>query len=101
MKKVLYLCAVLLLLSAAVSAQQKPGDRILRHRVAEGFRDGNITRFEKHRIQQDVVRYKMVERNARRDGVVSPHERRRIHAMKAKTCRDAFRFKHNPGRRVI
>lgn len=101
MKKVLYLCAVLLLLSAAASAQQKPGDRILRHRVAEGFRDGNITRFERHRIRQDVVRYKTADRNARRDGVVSPRERRKIHAMKAKTRRDAFRFKHNPRRRII
>lgn len=101
MKKIFYLSAILMLLSIAASAQRGPGDRILRHRVAQGFRNGDITRPERHQIRKDAFRYKMAQRNARRDGVITPSERRRIHALKVKTRRDAFRFKHNRRTRVI
>lgn len=101
MKKIFSIVVILLLLSGAAMAQRGPGDRIKRHRVAQGFNDGRITRVERFQLHRDVTRYRMAERRARRDGAFTPHERRRVHALKAKTRRDAFRFQHNRRHRVI
>ena len=101
MKKIVSLIMVLLILSVAAMAQRGPGDRIVRARVAYGVRSGEINRVERFRLRNDVARFQMAQRHARRDGVVTPYERRRIHAMKGKTRRDAYRFRHNGRRRVI
>jgi hypothetical protein len=100
MKKILSISLILILLSAAASAQ-RPGDHMRRHYVRQGFNSGQITRGERFELRKDVVRSKAAQRHARRDGVVTPLERRRIHQLKAETRRDAFRFKHNGRRRLI
>lgn len=100
MKKVLSISIILILLAAAASAQ-RPGDHIRRHYARQGFASGQITRGERFELRKDAVRYKVAQRHARRDGVITPFERRRIHQLKCETRRDAFRFKHNGRRRVI
>lgn len=100
MKKILSISLILILLSAAASAQ-RPGDKIRRQYVRQGFNSGQITRVERFELRKDVTRYKAAQRHARRDGVVTPLERRRIHQLKAETRRDAFRYKHNGRRRLI
>jgi len=101
MKKIICTGFLFVLVSLAASAQKGPGDRILRHRVAKGIRSGEITRFERLQLRKDVTRYQSVQRQARRDGVITPYERKKIHMLKAKTRRDAFRFSHNRRQRVI
>ena len=100
MKRILSISFILILLSAAASAQ-RPGDRIRRNYVKQGFSSGQITRPERFELRKDVTRYKAAQRHARKDGIVTPLERRRIHKLKAETRRDAFRFKHNGRRRLI
>ena len=100
MKKILSISFILILLSAAASAQ-RPGDNIRRHYVRQGFSNGQITRGERFELRKDAVRYKAAQLHARKDGIVTPLERRRIHKLKCETRRDAFRFKHNGRRRLI
>lgn len=101
MKKILYTAIAVLFISVAASAQKSSGDRILKHRVAEGFQKGDINRGERHQLRKDGAHYKMTKKNVRKDGKVTPRERKRVHNLKAKTRHDAFRFKHNRRKRVI
>lgn len=98
MKKVLSISFILILFSVAASAQRGSGDRIRKNYSVQGYNNGQITRPERFQLRKDVVHTKVAQRNARRDGVITPLERRRIHNLKCETRRDAFRFKHN-GRR--
>jgi hypothetical protein len=100
MKKILSITFILMLLAAAASAQ-RPGDNMRRHYIRHCFANGQITRGERFELRKDAVRYKAAQRHARRDGVVTSLERRRIHKLKCETRRDAFRFKHNGRRRLI
>jgi hypothetical protein len=93
MKKVVPVCFVFLFFSAVAAAQG--GFRHYRTRAAE------ITRFERLQLQKDVLRYRIAVRNAERDGIVTPLEKRNVQKMKQKTRRDAFRFRHNGRNRVI
>ena len=53
MKKILSISFILILLSAAASAQ-RPGDNIRRHYVKQGFSNGQITRGERFELRKDV-----------------------------------------------
>lgn len=86
MKKILSILVVLALVSVSASAQ---------------FHDNRITRHERMELRRDIGRERYVTREARRDGVVGPVERRRIHRAKCATRRDAFRFRHNGRNRII
>ncbi len=101
MKKIFPLTMLLLFLTAAAGAQRAPGDRVLRYRVAQGVHNGQISRGERFQLRMDASRYKTMQRHARRDGIVTPYEKRRIYVMKAKTRRDIYRFRHNRRHRVI
>lgn len=101
MKKFLVLSLVLVFTTITVSAQRGPGDRFRHLRIQQGFRSGEITRLERMHLRKNAVRLNMVQRNARRDGIVTPAERVRIHRLKADTRRDMFRFRHNVRQRVI
>jgi hypothetical protein len=101
MKKILTLSLALVLISAAVSAQRDPGDRIRKQRISNSFSNGQLTRSERFELRKDATRYKLAQRNARRDGVVSPFERRRLHKIRSNGRRDVFRFRHNGRNRVI
>ena len=101
MKKILTFSFILVLISAAAFAQRGPGDRIRKHRVNHDFSNSHITRSERHQLRKDAVRYKAEQRIARRDGRISPIERRRLNRLKTDTRRDAFRFRHNGRNRLI
>ncbi len=101
MKKIFTLGLILVLMGSAAIAQRGPGDRFRNHRIAEGFRNGQINRGERFRLHRDAFRLRMERRNARRDGFISPMERRKLHKMKRNERRDVYRFKHNDRRRVI
>jgi hypothetical protein len=92
MKKITVLSLVLVMLSFAASAQLRPGLRP---------HSRQLSRPEKMEIRKDVVRYQMIKRQAGRDGVITPMERKRLRRAKCEVRRDAFRFKHNNRRRVI
>jgi hypothetical protein len=97
MKKYFCISMILVLISAASSAQ-----RINRAGVRpRGFNTERITRPERFQLRRDMIRLNMVQRNARRDGIVTPIERRRIHRSKCNTRRDVIRFRHNGRNRII
>lgn len=87
------LLLLFLILSAAANAQRRV--------YAYADRDRAMTRFERLRLQRDVLHLRVTNRIATRDGIISPEERVRIHRAKAKTRRDAYRFRHNNRRRLI
>ena len=101
MKKILFFSLLLVLISAAASAQAGSGSRFRKQGIQRGFSQGQLTRPEKFELRKDVSRNLILQRRSHRDGVVTPIERRKIHRSKCDTRRDAFRFKHNSCRRVI
>lgn len=101
MKKILAFSLILVLISAAASAQAGPGILFRKQGTQRGFNQNQLTRPEKMELRKDVYRTQIMQRKARRDGVVTPIERRKIHRSKCDTRRDAFRFKHNGRRRLI
>jgi hypothetical protein len=101
MKKILVFSLILVLISAAASAQAGPGSRFRKQGMYRGFNQGQLTRPEKFELRKDVYRTQLLQRRARRDGIVTPVERIRIHRSKCDTRRDLFRFKHNGRRRII
>lgn len=98
MKKILSLSFILVLTATVSFAQQGYGDRFRKQRTTQSLRGGQITGLERLELRKDLVRQNMIQRHARKDGVVTPFEKVRIHRAKCNTRRDAFRFKHN-GRR--
>lgn len=100
MKKILSISFVLILISASVSAQ-KLSDNIRRQHVREGFKSGQITRPERTELRKDAIRYKAVKHHARKDGKITPRERKRLHTMRKHNRHETFRFKHNRHHRVI
>jgi hypothetical protein len=101
MKKILLFSFILVLISATVSAQAGPGGRYRKQGIQRGINQGQFTRPEKFQLRKDVFRNQLLQRRTRRDAVVTPMERRRIHRSKCDTRRDMFRFKHNSRRRLI
>ena len=91
MKKVFYLSMFLFLTTVAASSQI-----VIRVPVRpQGFNNHSISRPERLQLYKDVVRLNIVQSIARKDGRVTPFERRRINKEKCTIGRDAFRFKHN------
>ena len=100
MKKILALGLVLTLVSFAASAQRVE-DRGKRYRMEQRFNDRQFSRPERFKLRNDIFRYRIQQRRARRDGFVGPMERRRLMMMRKHNRREAFRFRHNRSRRVI
>lgn len=97
MKKIVTLSLILVLISFAASAQVG----VRKHRSGRNCTRNQITVGERVELRKDAIRYKMLQRRSQRDGIVTPIERRRIQRAKTEIRRDAFRFKHNPRRRLI
>jgi len=89
MKKIVYLGLTLIMISSAASAQSSTGTG------TQSFNSLRIKRPERFQLRRDMIRLKIVQRNARRDGIVILLEKRRIHKAKSKTRRDTFRFRPN------
>jgi hypothetical protein len=91
MKKIIFLSLILTIISSVTSAQRITGTGINRQRP----NSARVTRPERFQLRRDIIRLNIVQRNARRDGVLTPLEKRRVNKTKIKTRRDAFRFRHN------
>lgn len=100
MKKILAFAVILLLIGSTASAQVA-GNRIQRHRIQQGIRSGELTRPEVFELRKDQACLKHTQRMARRDAVITLHERRKIHTIKAHNRKETFRYKHNRHHRVI
>ena len=101
MKKILIPAIAILLTSALSSAQQAGDNRVQNLRIESGVRSGKLNRAERVRIRKDQFRYKMEQKKSRKDGVVTPGEKRKLNMMKKKNNRQIFRMKHNRRNRVI
>lgn len=101
MKKVLLLSLILTLFAAAASAQRGPGYRTHRQWTVAGFNSGQITRPERFELRKDLVRQRVIQHHARRDGIITPMEKRKIHKATCNTRRDLIRFRHNGRNRII
>ncbi|HEY6062369.1 MAG TPA: hypothetical protein VIV35_02100 [Chitinophagaceae bacterium] len=101
MKKILVFSLLLVLISAAASAQAGPGSLFRKQGIQRGFNQGQFSRSERIELRKDIFRDQLLKRRAGRDGIVTPIERRRLHRAKCDTRRDLFRFRHNNFHRVI
>ncbi len=90
MKKIALLGLVIMILSIGASAQIR-GYRLRNSSVY----NQRITIPERHQLRRDVLRVRVAQRMAGRDGIVTPVERVRIHRLKSKTRRDAVRFRYS------
>jgi hypothetical protein len=92
MKKILLFSFILVLTSIAASAQLGRGN---------GLGKGQLTRTEKIELRQDGFRNQGIRKRARRDGVVTPMERRKIRRAKCEARRERVRSRHNRRRKII
>jgi hypothetical protein len=102
MKKILFLGLILTLIFSVSASAQIAESRHFRHqREMQGFRDGELNRFEMRRLHHDEFSYHMARRRAYRDGRISPFERRHLNKMRRHNRRELYRFRHNRFHRVI
>jgi Ni/Co efflux regulator RcnB len=101
MKKILTISLILTLVAIAATAQRPLQDRNKRFRMEQRFNDRALTRPERFKLRNDVMRYRIAQKRAHRDGRVGPMERRKLMMMRQHNRREAFRFRHNRIRRVI
>jgi uncharacterized membrane protein YebE (DUF533 family) len=64
-------------------------------RIANGTRDGSLTRREAGRLDHSQNRIDRYQANARSDGRVSPHERGRINQMQNNQTQRVYNARHN------
>jgi hypothetical protein len=95
--KQLFVLTLVLLVVAGSSAAQTTRDRFQRQRI----RVSEITTAERLDIRRDLLRYERMQQRAKRDGVVTPEERRKLKRKKAENRREIFRYRHNKNRRVV
>jgi hypothetical protein len=91
----------LTLFTVAASAQIRHSERLNNNRFHQGVRNGEITRHEARELRKDRFQLRRTQCLARRDGIVGPLERKRIHRLKREQRRDFIRFNHNRQRRFI
>ncbi|MDZ4842472.1 MAG: hypothetical protein SH859_10075 [Hyphomicrobium aestuarii] len=95
------LVATLIMTSAAFAAAPASADvtdsRQARqsYRIEQGIRSGTLTRGEAYRLEAEQDRIRAIERNAKRDGYLDPHERRRLLAEQDRASRNIRAEKHD------
>ncbi|QID18345.1 hypothetical protein G3580_12275 [Nitrogeniibacter mangrovi] len=102
MKKLITLSAILAACTFAVPAMARHGgDRVdarqdrQQHRIAQGYRSGDLTRAEARRLERGQHRIDRMQHRAERDGRVTRHERRRMHEELARQDRHIYRERHD------
>ena len=95
MKKVIFLGLILTLFAAAASAQEIAAPRSHRQMEMQSFHRRNLSRSELRRLHRDEMHYKMAQRKAQADGIVTRAERRRLNKMEMRNRRELYRFRHN------
>lgn len=85
----------------AVAHQQTSTPRIdhrqsvQEHRIQHGLRTGQLTPREAMRLERSAARIEALERHAKADGVVTPHERRMINRALDRQSRHIARQMHD------
>ena len=99
MKPCKIIAALLLMILAATSvdAQSIRNDRT---RIKQGVRSGELTRHETRRLVRQQRDVRQDVRLAKRDGVITPVERKEIRQDKRKADRRIYRAKHNRRDRI-
>lgn len=64
-------------------------------RINQGLQSGTLNPNEAARLERDQNRIQGMENRAKADGVVTPAERRRLHAAQNAESRRIARLKHN------
>lgn len=100
MKLKLLVTTVLVFALGITIAEAQPGRRMQRHRIAGGVRSGELTRAETRSLVLQQRNTRRDIRMARRDGVVTPGERREIRRDKRMNSRSIYRKKHNRRHRI-
>jgi hypothetical protein len=90
----------LVILAPAVFAQPyTPGidyrQEKQQHRIANGVNSGALTARERARLGAEQAAIRRMENRARADGVVTGHERARIHHAQNHASRDIYRQQHD------
>ena len=100
MKLKLLVTTVFVLALGINIAEAQQGRRMYRHRIGDGIRSGELTRAETRSLAQMQRNTRRDIRMARRDGVITPKERREIRRDKKMTSRAIYRKKHNRRHRI-
>jgi hypothetical protein len=99
MKRILFALGALGLMASTAAADST--SRIDRrenhqlHRITKGVQHGSLNRHETARLVRNQARIQRMERRAKADGVVTPHERRRIREAQNRQNRLIQDAKHN------
>ena len=64
-------------------------------RIRQGVHSGALTRPEARRLLHQQAAIHRMERRAKADGIVTPHERRRLHTAQSRADRAIGRLKHD------
>lgn len=98
--KILFSGLALLLLSLSANAQfRNNNNHHERLRIAQGVRNGCLTRGEAMRLRLQNARVNRYERRAASDGIITPREQRRERIMERRLNRRIFIQKHDFQRR--
>lgn len=66
------------------------------YRIAEGARNGSLTRGEAYRLEREQRNiHRDIRRSYRNDGHIGPYERANIRREERRANRDIYRDKHN------
>ena len=97
--KTIVLASLVLAVTSATSFAATPlinaRQNIQAHRIFKGIQSGRITFPESQKLAQGQARVQNLENNAKSDGVVTPLERARIHAVQNIQSARIFLKKHN------
>ena len=107
MKKVIGIIASFLILGCLSAAAQDGGTRAevrqdaQRVRIAQGIREGEVTRREAAGLRMEQRHVRRARRRAAADGQVTPMERRKLDRKQRRASRDIHRARHNDRDRVV
>lgn len=94
MKRII-VAGILLLCMASAAIAQRGG----LYRQVRPLRD--IGAYDRLQLHRDALRFRIAGRLAESDGFITPIERKRLHKIKRKARRDAFRYRMSKRRRFI
>jgi hypothetical protein len=102
MKRFALACAALAVVFLPVQAFAEESTQWVPHRIqhqrdriADGIKDGSLTRREAHRLTHREQRIRRQVLRVRADGEVSPRERARLHQSLDRQSRAIFRQRHD------
>jgi thymidine phosphorylase len=102
MKRVLLIALAVMTTSTAASASEAgrrdridAREAVQKYRIQQQRDRGNLTWYEKQRLNYEQYRIRQMEAYAKRDGYVSRYEARRINNAQNAAARDIYRQSHD------